>query len=117
MKTTYIYALIDPRDDQVRYVGKADNVKERFMSHLRESKTNAKSHKCAWIRTLIAEGLKPVVKTLEEVNIDEWQKAEIYYIQEFRKMGVNLTNHTIGGDGFHTGFVQDQFFLMKVFWH
>ena len=35
---TFIYALADPETDEIRYVGKADSVKERFTSHMREAK-------------------------------------------------------------------------------
>jgi hypothetical protein len=30
----YIYILIDPRDFQVRYVGKTNNLKERMIAHI-----------------------------------------------------------------------------------
>jgi hypothetical protein len=57
----------------------------------------------------------PKLIVLEEVSQDEWKKAEIYYIAEFKKLGHNLTNIAKGGEGFETGYVQDQLFQMKKF--
>ena len=113
--TTFIYALIDPKTDEVRYVGKADNVKSRFQSHIREAKSGKHSHKCAWIRQVLDSGNEPKLHILEEVDKDSWKKAEIYYIEEFKKLGANLTNIAKGGEGFESGYVQDHLFLMKKY--
>jgi hypothetical protein len=34
----FIYALIDPRADSVRYVGVTDNLFNRLLTHLKESR-------------------------------------------------------------------------------
>ena len=112
---TYIYALADPETDEIRYVGKADSVKERYGAHIREAKSGKHSHKCAWIRQVIGKQQKPKLIVLEEVNQDEWKKAEIYYIAEFKKLGHNLTNLAKGGEGFETGYVQDHLFKLKKY--
>jgi len=112
---TFIYALADPETDEVRYVGKADCVKERYASHLREAKTGKQSHKCNWIRQVIVKKQKPKLIVLEKVSQEDWKKAEIYYIEEFRKFGHNLTNIAKGGEGFESGYVQDHLFLMKKY--
>jgi len=112
---TSIYALADPETDEVRYVGKADCVKERYASHLREAKTGKNSHKCNWIRQLFSKDLIPKLIVLEEVSQEDWKKAEIYYIEEFKKLGHRLTNIAKGGEGFESGYVQDQLFLMKKY--
>ena len=112
---TFIYALADPDTDEVRYVGKADCVKERYASHLREAKTGKNSYKCNWIRQIINKDQKPKLIVLEEVSQDEWKKAEIYYIEEFKKLGHNLTNIAKGGEGFESGYVQDHLFKLKKF--
>jgi hypothetical protein len=112
---TFIYALTDPVTDEVRYVGKADRVKVRYVSHLREAKSGKDSYKCNWIRQLINNGQMPKLIVLEEISQDEWKKAEIYYIKEFKRLGHNLTNLTKGGEGFETGYVQDHLFTMKKY--
>jgi hypothetical protein len=35
MKTTFIYALIDPRTKQPKYIGKANKPEKRLYEHLR----------------------------------------------------------------------------------
>ena len=112
---TFIYALADPETDEIRYVGKADSVKERFTSHMREAKQGKLSHKCAWIRQVIEKQQIPKLIVLEEVSQNEWKKAEIYYIAEFRKLGHSLTNIAKGGEGFESGYVQDHLFRLKKF--
>ena len=112
---TFIYALADPETDEIRYVGKADCVKERFAAHLREAKTGKQSHKCNWIRQVTDKNLIPQLIVLEEVSQEDWKKAEIYYIEEFKRLGHGLTNIAKGGEGFETGYVQDKIFFMKKF--
>ena len=34
----YIYALLDPRDNEVRYIGKTTQPKNRLSGHIRECK-------------------------------------------------------------------------------
>lgn len=112
---TFIYALADPETDEIRYVGKADCVKERFASHMREAKTGKQSHKCNWIRQVTDKSLKPKLVVLEEVSQKDWKKAEIYYIEQFKKLGHGLTNIAKGGEGFETGYVQDHLFSVKKY--
>jgi len=112
---TFIYALADPITDEVRYVGKADRVNVRYLTHLREAKSGKDSYKCNWIRQVIKNGQLPKLIVLEEIDQEHWKKAEIYYIGEFKKLGHNLTNIAKGGEGFETGYVQDHLFTMKKY--
>lgn len=97
--TVYIYGLWDPRNYQLRYIGKSVNPEHRFRGHLDDAKyTNNKSYKCSWIRQLLSEGLIPSMEILEECTDDNWQEAEIAWIKEGREKGLNLTNISNGGD-------------------
>lgn len=98
----YIYALIDPRTNAVRYIGKTHNVLGRFRGHC---KGKGPTYSAKWIRQLAAEGLRPIVEVVEVVNSGvqaDWEAAERQWIANFKLMGFKLTNLTEGGDsGWH----------------
>jgi len=91
----YIYALKDPIEHEVRYVGKTNNLQTRFSFHLRN---RSKNHKSNWIKNLESKGLLPYMQVLEEIDNDNWEDRECYYINKYRKKG-KLTNLTDGGEG------------------
>jgi group I intron endonuclease len=99
--TTKIYVLIDPNNNQVRYVGKSNNPTKRYYKHCKF--TNVKTHKNNWINKLLTEGKKPILCVIDEVSINEWVFWEMYWISQMKAWGFNLTNSTIGGDGSTTG--------------
>jgi hypothetical protein len=90
-----IYALVDPRDDRVRYVGKTrKTLPARLALHL-ESPTNRSM--AAWFAELARALLAPAPVVLEFVSDDEWQAAERGWIHWFRERG-QLLNIDPGGD-------------------
>lgn len=97
MRTTFIYVLNDPRDGRLRYVGKADDPLKRWYQHL--STSESQDHRGAWIRSLLAVGLKPELEVLEEIPHEGWQEIEREYIRVFRMLNMNLVNTSDGGDG------------------
>ena len=98
IEKTYIYALIDPRNDNVKYIGKSNNPQERYKNHINSSR-DKNTHKRNWIKLIKSEGYKPELLILDYVHIDEWRFWEIFYIDLFKFYGFDLVNHTIGGDG------------------
>lgn len=93
----YIYALIDPRNSKIRYIGKTVNLKARLQNQLNEK---SKTHRCNWIQGLKKEGFKPIQKVLQTLNDgDDWESAEIRWISVAKRNGFNLVNGTSGGDG------------------
>lgn len=95
-KTTYIYALVDPRDNAVRYIGKANNPRRRLREHINRPED---SHKGRWINIILGLNIKPSMIILEEVSYENWQVREIYWIEFYRSQGHNLTNILDGGEG------------------
>lgn len=90
-ETTFIYALIDPRDSLVRYVGKADDPAQRLRrDHLLLRSTN--KHFTNWLEAI---ELKPTLLVIDEVPNSCWEKYERACIAAFR----NLTNIDPGGEG------------------
>ncbi len=115
MKSTYIYVLKCPTTSEVRYVGKANNPKERYHHHL--SVANDKgTHKRNWINSLRQKSLKPVFKIIKEVQIDEWKYWEKYFIKYYRDKGCKLVNMMGGGEGLSFG-IQTSFKKGNIPWN
>lgn len=94
-----IYALIDPRDDAVRYVGIAVKPVKRLADHIKASAYET-THKARWIRQLLALGLQPTMQILEQGDDTALrEEAERRWIAHYRSAGARLTNLTDGGDG------------------
>lgn len=81
----YIYTLSNPENfDDVRYIGKTNNLKGRLKRHM--SKDHLKdswTSKNKWLLYL--------------KNIDDLEK---HWIAQFKSWGFKLKNETEGGDGF-----------------
>lgn len=99
---TYIYVLRDPNDNEIRYVGKSDNPKERIIEHIRKSKYK-KTYKNNWIQKLLKEDKKPIMEIIDTVQKYEWSEKEKYWVKYYKDKGYNLTNLTEGGDGGNFG--------------
>lgn len=99
---TYIYGLIDPRDHQLRYVGKTVlQPARRLATHKWQSRrAKHKRHVLAWISALATEGLTPELVEIEVVSpFGDWEEAERFWIAYFRFVGADLCNLTVGGEG------------------
>jgi hypothetical protein len=98
MKTdiAYIYLLIDPQTEKVRYVGKTVNPKYRLSGHITES-PKLKNHRCNWIKSLLIKGLKPIFKIVEICPLDIFQERESHHIGLYNFN--ELTNSDEGGQG------------------
>lgn len=93
----YIYALADPKTDEIRYVGKSIDPSKRLEDHIKTS-YNDHRRKSNWIQSLMRNDLRPKLIILEEVPEEFWQDAERNWIAHYR-VKYDLTNHTSGGDG------------------
>lgn len=86
----YIYKLIDPRNNEVRYIGKTVSIKRRYKQHLYDKR---KSYKSSWVQSLRTLKLKPILEILEICDESNWAEREIFWISQFS----NLTNLKDGG--------------------
>lgn len=98
MENVFIYALSDPRNDQVRYIGKANNPEDRYTNHFNSAR-DKNTHKRNWINNIRKDGLRPELIIIDEVPKNEWIYWEKFYISLFKTWGFDLVNYTGGGDG------------------
>jgi len=102
-KKYIIYALVDPRDNQIRYIGRSSSGLGRPQYHMSKrtlQKSTLKVHN--WIKGLLNKDLRPVVSVLEEWDTTDYvvlDTAEIKWIKYYRELGCRLTNMTDGGSG------------------
>ena len=109
MSVVYIYGLVDPRNDEIFYIGFTMYLKKRYNVHLNVngSRKVKNLYKDNVIREILNENLKPEMRVLDSCekkknsieNKYEHELLEIKYIKEYREKGINLTNLTDGGDG------------------
>ena len=93
-----IYGLVDPRTQQLRYVGKTGKtLAERLKQHLKDSKHKT-DHKCRWMQSLHKAGLVPEIFEIESVS-GSGDEEEIHHIAQFRGIGCELVNYAPGGRG------------------
>lgn len=100
MGKVFIYGLWDPRNGELRYVGKSENLVSRMRHHLGDKR---RTHKTHWLGVLKMLGLRPVVEIIDETDLDSWEECEKYWISYFKSIGTRLTNCAEGGRGGRTG--------------
>lgn len=96
----YIYGLKDPRDCQIKYIGKTINIDRRIKEH-NQIHRNKKSKKNSWITHLIRNGMQPIMEVLEECEESRWIEREKYWIKYYQGLGFDLKNMTSGGESNH----------------
>jgi hypothetical protein len=94
-----VYGLIDPRNGELRYVGKTTQTATRRLGQHICRASRDRSHRATWVRSLTRAGVRPEMVALEEhateLALDE---AEVWWIAYLRSIGCDLTNGTDGGE-------------------
>ena len=87
-----VYALVDPRDMVVRYVGYSGQVQKRYLGHCRGRSSVPVA---AWIEELKAHGLAPILWILEEHIPDHItaERREWHWTAFFLAEGAPLLNN------------------------
>lgn len=95
----YIYGLYNSFSDDIRYVGKTNDVKRRLSEHITEAKSGKYKHlpKNKWILKTINNGGKIFLKVIEKVSIENWEEREVYWISHYKNLPGNL-NLSRGGE-------------------
>ncbi len=86
-----IYALIDPRDGRVRYVGKTRTPWARLCGHSsKRGNKNVGRPVCRWLLELNKAGHRPFMFKLEVTQ--DWDVAERRWIADAHRSGCDLMN-------------------------
>lgn len=100
MNTCKIYSLIDPRTGAIRYVGRTVQPLDfRLANHIRDAKVGKKCLRAAWVRELLNEGLRPLIRTLEIVPNEIARTKERQWTLELMGNGCDLVNSNVAGGG------------------
>jgi hypothetical protein len=90
-----IYALVDPRDDQIRYIGKTEKrIAQRLREHI-ERPVNSGTRE--WIGELQRLGLEPGIEPITCCGERYWEGQECFWIRFARIRGARLLNRDPGG--------------------
>lgn len=94
-----IYSLNCPITGAPKYIGKTIKpLSYRLNIHMHP---HGRSKKNSWIKSLIANGLKPEIVEIDCVSRIEENFWERHYISLYKSWGFDLKNMTDGGDGGH----------------
>jgi hypothetical protein len=97
-----IYALQDPTTMEIRYIGRSCSGLVRPKQHTFPSSLKHPNPKNDWLRPLAAQGLKPTVIVLQEVeSASHLDAQEEHWIELALSFGWRLTNLTLGGPGLY----------------
>ncbi len=104
--TGFVYALICPESQEIRYIGQTiQKLKRRLQKHIFDTNSKVKkhlhlNHKNAWIRGLIIRNTinELKIELIETTDIELLNEREVYWIAYYRNEGYDLTNCTTGGN-------------------
>lgn len=77
----YVYALLAPDDDLVRYIGATKNPVTRFDSHLQVARRSPKTPVTRWISSLIAQGQSPrmdILLAMRHPRRHDWRRLQLW---------------------------------------
>jgi hypothetical protein len=99
MKTYFIYALGDPRDGELRYVGYTKDPDTRYKNHCANQTAATLMHSgkrgvVIWETELKSLNLSPVLVRLETIQaVEKPRDREAYWISSLLQRGHRLLNH------------------------
>lgn len=87
-----VYALVDPRNESIHYIGMSKNAWRRYAMHLLIP-SKATPAKNAWVEELRKLDLSPLLTILEVVETEEeTREREVHWIQHYLDLNVPLVN-------------------------
>jgi len=98
-----IYALMNPQNGNVFYIGQTKNIKNRFAKHKYSCKMEHLTPCSKYIKYLNDIGLSPKCFIIEEVEHDDRLFWEAHYIGLFKSWYPDLTNQSYKGNSYSKG--------------
>lgn len=96
----FIYALHCPTEKAgFLYIGKTQDIVDRFIQHLHFAVKGKKSKRDSWLRSRLFSDLEFEMTTLQETTEKQASVDEMFWISYFESLGASLLNMTEGGDG------------------
>jgi hypothetical protein len=96
---TKIYTLLDPRTGERKYVGRTvQSLAQRLRQHVNDARKKT-NKRVAWVRELLALGLRPLIVLVDEVPEGMGKAAEIDWTLKLMAEGCDLVNDGIGRGG------------------
>jgi hypothetical protein len=88
-RVVWVYGLLDPRDETLRYVGKSKDPDRRLSEHVSAPQRGDCHNREleVWLDDLASFGMRPRMVLLEEVPADAWKTAERWWIAWARARG------------------------------
>jgi transcriptional regulator with XRE-family HTH domain len=90
----YVYGIKDPRNDELRYIGKTvNNIEVRLHQHLSSNQLKKDCSKNNWLKEVLAANQRPMIYVIEKCeNEGELSSREQYWIRHHLHQGCKLTN-------------------------
>lgn len=82
MNYIYIYGLIDPISNLIKYVGATNDLTIRYHTHL--NSTPDASKRGRWLDSLFKQNLKPYLILLERTDLKNASQTEIKWIEHYK---------------------------------
>lgn len=84
-----IYALVDPRDNAIRYIGMSKQPEFRLAQHTQRRYGSAYD----WIQELLQQNLRPILRIIEKIeNEHAAEVREMYWIRFYAEQKSPLLN-------------------------
>ena len=87
----YIYTLIDPITDVVKYVGKSKTPKARYKQHINKL-DKTMTPKKIWLLGLFEKGLKPEMEIVEKITDEAGREREQHFVTMHEATTLNIHN-------------------------
>lgn len=93
LKPVYIYALVDPLDDEVFYVGQTTMPKTRLTGHIINSRNlSGNIERSNRINAIVGRGQIPSMNIIEETTREFAEIREQHWITHYLRVAPGLTN-------------------------